>query len=261
MISAETIEPLINSKTRAIYVLHKEGSPADINKIYALAREHNLKVIEDAAHAFGAKVGDMPIGQKGDFVCFSFQAIKHITTGDGGALLCGSDTDYQLAKQIKWFGIDRDKREGRDIWHEDIPSWGLKGNMNDIAGTLGVAQMDYIEIILDKFHKNGRWFDETLKDLPNVRTLSRSLDDYQTYWAYTILVENRAEVQLALADLGISSSQIHVRNDKYSMFGDSTSSLTNVDFFDTRELALPCGWWLTDETKSVIVDTIKRVAK
>lgn len=261
MVTADTIAPLITPKTRAIYVLHKEGAPAELEGIYSLARERGVKVVEDAAHAFGAKRRGNRIGSTGDFVVFSFQAIKHITTGDGGALLCGCEEDYERAKKCKWFGIDRDAREGRDVWREDIPDWGFKGNMNDIAGTLGVAQMDHVDWILDRFHKNGRRYDEYLKGVPGLTLLKRNLQDYQTYWGYTVLVEKRDKVLQELHASGIGASQIHVRNDYYSMFGDARRALPNTDWFDSRELSLPCGWWISEDDQDRIVDVLKKIVK
>ena len=229
--------------------------------IYALAKAKGLKVIEDAAHAFGAKRRDWKIGAKGDFVCFSFQAIKHITTGDGGALLCGDDEDYRRAKKAKWFGVDRDAREGRDVWHEDIPDWGFKGNMNDIAGALGLVQMAHVDWILDRFHENGRRYDAMLSDVPGVVTLKRDPKDFQTYWGYTVLVENRARVIERLAEVGIAAAQIHVRNDRYSMFDGERRPLPNTDWFDARELSLPCGWWIDTEEQNRIVETLKKAVQ
>lgn len=261
MVTAETIAPLISAQTRAIYILHKEGAPAQVEDIYALAQNHGLRVIEDAAHAFGAKRRGERIGATGDFVCFSFQAIKHITTGDGGALLCGNEEDYQRAKKAKWFGIDRDAREGRDVWREDIADWGFKGNMNDIAGTLGLAQIKYIDWILERFHHNGRRYDELLQGISGIQTLTRDPLDYQTYWGYTILVENRDAVISALAKAGIDSAQIHIRNDHYSMFGADRRKLPNTDWFDARELSIPCGWWVEEEDQDRIIDVLKRVVQ
>jgi dTDP-4-amino-4,6-dideoxygalactose transaminase len=261
MLTAENIEPLITPKTRAIYILHKEGAPAEVENIYALARAYGLRVVEDAAHAFGAKRRDERIGAIGDLVCFSFQAIKHITTGDGGALLCRNEEDYQRAKKAKWFGIDRDAREGRDVWREDITDWGFKGNMNDIAGTLGLAQIKHIDWILDCFHRNGRRYDDMLKDAPGIQTLRRDPLDYQTYWGYTVLVENRGAVLAALAEAGIAASQIHVRNDHYSMFGAERRDLPNTDWFDAREMSIPCGWWVGQEDQELIVDVLKKAAR
>jgi perosamine synthetase len=261
MITAETIEPLITPRTRAIYVLHKEGAPAEVEKIYALAKAHRLRVVEDAAHAFGAKRRENRIGAFGDFVCFSFQAIKHITTGDGGALLCSNEEDYQLAKKAKWFGIDRDAREGRDVWREDITDWGFKGNMNDVAGTLGLAQIKHIDWILDRFHRNGRRYDALLQDVPGIQTLRRDPLDYQTYWGYTVLVEKRDAVLAALANAGITASQIHVRNDHYSMFGADRRDLPNTDWVDARELSIPCGWWVEQEDQDRIIDVLKKAVR
>lgn len=256
MVTAETIAPLITPQTCAIYVLHKEGAPAQIEDIYTLAHENGLKVIEDAAHAFGAKRRGKNIGSMGDFVCFSFQAIKHITTGDGGALLCGNEEDYQRAKKAKWFGVDRDARDGRDIWHEDIAEWGFKGNMNDIAGTLGLAQMKHVDWILNRFHQNGHRYDQLLADVPGVTILKRDLQDYQTYWGYTVLVENRDAVIIKLKEAGIDASQIHVRNDHYSMFDSVRCDLPNTDWFNARELSIPCGWWVEQDDQDYIIEKL-----
>lgn len=261
MLTADQIEPLITPRTRAIYVLHKEGAPADIEPIYALAKARGLKVIEDAAHAFGAMRRGQKIGARGDFVCFSFQAIKHITTGDGGALFCADEEDFARAKKAKWFGIDRDVREGRDVWHEDIPDWGFKGNMNDIAATLGLAQIRHVDWILNRFHENGRRYDAAFAKVPGVTTLRRDPKDFQTYWGYTILVEDRAKLMARLAEAGIGCGQIHVRNDHYSMFDADRRQLPNTDWFDARELSLPCGWWVDAEQQQYIIDTVAKAVQ
>ena len=259
MVTAESIKPLINKKTRAIYVLHKEGSPANLDEIYALKKYNKkIRIIEDAAHAFGAEKNKKKIGSFGDFICFSFQAIKHITTGDGGALVCGNREDYFKAKKLKWFGIDRDNREGRDVWNEDIPEWGFKGNMNDIAASIGVSQMNHIDWILNKFHQNGRRYDEAFKKIKGVQTLERDPKDFQTYWGYTILVKNRVKLKKVLNKFNIESGQIHTRNDKYSMFNSKKKSdLPNTDWFDKSEIAIPCGWWVSKEAQNYIIEKVK----
>jgi perosamine synthetase len=261
MLTAKTIEPLISDKTRAIYILHKEGAPAEIEDIYELAKFYKLRVVEDAAHAFGAKRRSNRIGAIGDFICFSFQAIKHITTGDGGALVCGNEEDFLRAKKAKWFGIDRDAREGRDIWREDIVDWGFKGNMNDIAGALGLAQIKHVNWILEQFHQNGRRYDSLLKEIPGIQTLRRDPQDYQTYWGYTFLVERRDAVMTALKEAGFDAAQIHVRNDNYSMFGADRKNLPNTDWFDARELSIPCGWWINSDDQDKIYEVLRRAVK
>jgi len=260
MITAETIAPLLTERTRAILVLHKEGDPARLDEILALARRHGVKVVEDAAHAFGARYRGAKIGSIGDYACFSFQAIKHITTGDGGALACGSEDDYLRARKLKWFGIDRETRPAGKTFLNEVPDvleWGLKGNMNDIAATIGLEQMKHADRVIGAFHDNGVAYDRLLQGVPGVRLIARSPDDYGTYWAYCLLAERRMDLIRKLAEHGIAAAQIHERNDTYTMFRAFRRELPGVDAFDASELCIPCGWWVSPEERDRIAAVIK----
>ncbi len=257
MVDPSAIEPLITDRTRAILVLHKEGDPAPMREILEIAGKHNIKVIEDAAHALGTKYKGLKIGNHGDFVCFSFQAIKHITTGDGGALLCSNEDDYMLARRMKWFGVDKELRGTGNPWLEDIPDWGYKANMNDVAATIGIEQMKYIDEIIMKFNRNGLLYSASLKDIPGVKLIERDPDDFSTYWAYCLLADDRSGLIKKLNEAGIAAGQIHPRNDVYSMFRRSRRDLPNVEYFSKRELCLPCGWWVNEEELGRICDIIR----
>ncbi|MBM4443327.1 MAG: DegT/DnrJ/EryC1/StrS family aminotransferase [Candidatus Rokubacteria bacterium] len=261
MITADTIAPHITSRTAAICVLHKEGDPARLGEILALARRHGIKVVEDAAHTFGARYDGAPIGSQGDYACFSFQAIKHITTGDGGALACGDEADYLRARKLKWFGVDREARPPRNTVLNEVPDvveWGFKGNMNDLAATIGLEQMKHVDAILQAFHANGIEYSRLLAAVPGIEILARSPRDFGTYWGYCLLAEGREGLVRKLAEHGVSSGQIHERNDRYSMFREFRAALPGVDHFDARELSLPCGWWVTVEERERIVDVIRK---
>lgn len=259
MITADTIAPLITPRTRAILVLHKEGDPARLAEILDLARRHDIKVVEDAAHAFGARYRGVRIGNHGDFVCFSFQAIKHINTGDGGALLCRDHEHYMRARRLKWFGVDRETRPAGKTFLNDVPDiveWGFKGNMNDIAATIGIEQMKQVEWVLRRYHENGAAYGQLLAGVPGVTLVPRSSEDYATFWAYCLLVENRAGLIQKLAEHGIGAGQIHERNDTYSMFRRSRRELPGVDHFDRRELSIPCGWWVDRDERERIAHVV-----
>ncbi|PYJ08479.1 MAG: DegT/DnrJ/EryC1/StrS aminotransferase family protein, partial [Verrucomicrobia bacterium] len=107
-IDPESIREKITGRTKAIMPVHWAGYPCDLEEINELARAHNLVVVEDAAHALGAAYRGKPIGAISRFTAFSFQAIKHLTTGDGGALCCLRAEDEKRARIRRWFGIDRD---------------------------------------------------------------------------------------------------------------------------------------------------------
>lgn len=251
------IERLINEKTRAIVILHKEGDIAPLDELVKLANKYNVKLIEDAAHAFGAEYKNKKIGNHGDFVCFSFQAIKHITTGDGGALCCKDEEDYLMAKKLKWFGVDHDDKSTKSPWLNDVSVLGYKGNMNDIAATIGIEQMKNVDDILYKYNRNGELYTKLLTNISGIKILKRLPDTFPIYWAYTVLVENREAIEKKLAENGITSANIHPRNDIWSIFKDSKRELQNVDYFAAHELSLPCGWWVDEDEINRIVNIIK----
>lgn len=257
MIDPNGLEKLINERTRAILILHKEGDPARIDEILSIAKKHKVKVVEDAAHAFGSKYKGKMIGNHGDFACFSFQAIKHITTGDGGALVCKSDDDFARAKRLKWFGVDKDAPREISPWLEDITEWGYKGNMNDISAAIGIEQMKHLDEIVNSHNKNGTLYSDCLKNVPGVKLISRSAQDFSTYWAYCVLVENRTALEKKLKAEGVGASQIHPRNDVYSVFSKSIRPLPGVDYFAPREIALPCGWWVSENDVRRIANILK----
>ena len=136
MMSLKHLEKLVDQSIKAIVVLHKDGEPFEIDKLKKILKQKksNAKIIEDAAHAFGAKYKNKKIGNHGDLVAFSFQAIKQIHTIDGGALVCRKLSDYKKAKKLKWLGIDRDiQNKKKSIWMNDIKIAGYKANMTNIC--------------------------------------------------------------------------------------------------------------------------------
>jgi dTDP-4-amino-4,6-dideoxygalactose transaminase len=161
------IEHRITSKTKAISIVHYGGLPCDMDEIGAIAKKHGLAVIEDAAHAVGAKYRGMSVGAISDFTMFSFQAIKHITTGDGGYLTIKNPERVPLAKRLRWFGIDRQAKT-RGIWDNDITDVGYKYQMTDIGAALGLAAIE-------------EW-DETLNDgLDDEDEVIDELNDFKTW--------------------------------------------------------------------------------
>ena len=116
--------------------------------------------------------------------------------------------------------------------------------------------MKHINWILKRCYENGRRYDKKFKNIKGIKTLLRDELDYQTFWGYTILVENRKKVSDFLTKSGIQNGQIHVRNDIYSMFKQK-NNLSNVNWFDQRELAIPTGWWVDRDTQDFIIEKVK----
>ena len=244
MITADEIERLISTKTKAIVVIHKEGDVFERSKIREVANHYRIPVIEDCAHVLKSTEGKKPVPEGADFACFSYQAIKHLNTGDGGALYC-APRYRDLAKRFKWFGIDRDSRNSNQ-WLEDIKMDGYKMNMNEITAGIGLAQLECMQNKWRKNQENGSYLDSLfLERLPFVMTSFDRKVNKSSYWAYPVRVGNRAEVVKRLEEAGIASRQIHPRNDTLTVFKDfADRKLPNVAKFNEDELCLPVGWWV-----------------
>jgi perosamine synthetase len=253
-ISPASIEKRITPKTKAIIAVHWAGQPFEIEKVQKIAKAHNLKVIEDAAHALDAEYKNCKIGTHSDFVCFSFQAIKHLTTGDGGALFCKNPDDYERAKLLRWFGLNR-KYQGSK-WEQDITEAGYKFHMNNLTAIIGLEQMKHINKLTGAHIANGKFYDQHIKN-PSVTKLQRSPSSTSASWIYSVLCDERDRLQEHLAAQGISSDVVHMRNDKYSVFKNfQNEDLPNLDYFAPRLLNIPVGWWLTEEDRQHIANTV-----
>jgi len=239
-ISTSSIRKLITEKTKAIVTVDYGGLPCDYSEINEIATEFGLKVIDDAAHAIGAKYQETLIGAVADFTTYSFQAIKHITTGDGGMLHVKDPELAEKGKRLRWFGIDRKAKFG-GIWANDITEIGYKYQMTDIGAAMGLSGLAHLPLVLSHRRELLKAYEEGLKDVPglyNVGSESQN-DRLHSAWLHTILIEDREELQKKLAVNGIESGQVHYRNDMYTIFGKRRDYLENMDAIESRYLVLP----------------------
>jgi dTDP-4-amino-4,6-dideoxygalactose transaminase len=246
----------ITPKTKAIMCVHWGGYPCDLDELNAVAAEHGIKLIEDACHAFGSTYHGRLIGSHSDFACFSFQAIKEMTTVDGGALVCKSSADRERGRLLRWYGIDR-KCKRKDLRCEaDIVEYGYKFHMNDVTAVIGLEQLKYVGKTIEKYHANAKQYDGAFKNLEAAKPLRYETDRSSVYWLYTIRVKNRQKFMEYMERAGITVSQVHARNDNHTIFKGSKVELPGVDEFTSEQVSIPVGWWLTDKDLAKIIDTI-----
>lgn len=237
-VCVEDMRRKINDRTKAIVVVHYGGLPCDMDEIWKLAEKYGIPVIEDAAHALGATYDGVKVGNLSDFTMYSFQAIKHMTTGDGGMLTFKDASLEPLAKRLRWFGINReDKQKG--IWENDIHEVGYKYQMTDISAAIGLAGLQEIDAVM--YHRKTLYA-EYLYGLDEVSGVT-VVDDGSprkghAAWLFTILAEKRVDLQRRLREYGIESGQTHYRNDRYSVFGPQ-GEFPNMDSIDDKYLILP----------------------
>lgn len=253
-ICPDSVRQRITSRTKSILCVHYAGYPARLAELRRIADEYGLALIEDCAHALGASYQNRPIGTIGHYGIYSFQAIKHMTTVDGGLLTFADISQTEAAKKFRWFGM----LKGVPRTEVDITSVGYKYNMNNVNATIGLVQLQNISAILDRHVENGRFFDAELSSISGIDFARCDTDAVPSYWIYTLLCDDSHSVEKALNSAGISASKLHRPNSLHSIFADSRCDLPGLDTFYTRLLHIPCGWWVSDEDRARIVDVIRK---
>ena len=252
-ISPSAIKNAINSKTKAIIVVDYAGTPVDVKSIQEISLKYNIPVIEDAAHALGTTYNGKKTGNHFPFTVFSFQAIKHLTTIDGGALQIQDEELYEKGKLIRWFGLD--KKLSR--LENDIQIQGYKYHMNNVNATIGLVQLETIEELLQKYRTIGKYLDLKLKGLSGLETVVHYPNSESSYWLYTLKVDRRDDFVKMMANNGFMASEIHKRNDFHTYLNDYPTEMPNLDKFYSRLVHIPCGWWVTIEDCDKMIELIK----
>ncbi len=254
-ITPASIQKKITKKTKAILVVDWGGYPCDVAAIKKIAGD--IPVIEDAAHAFGTEYNGKKVGNTADFTCFSFQAIKHLTTGDGGLLAVKRKTDYERGKLLRWYGIDRERRTQHERIEIDIHEWGYKFHMNDINATIGLENLKAVKSILTKHRKNAALYKKELTGLTNVTLLDEKKTDLSSYWLFTIRVKHVHAFVDFMNKHNVMVSQVHPRNDTHPTVKAFRSKLPGVDKFTSEMVCIPVGWWVTPKEHHHIVRCIR----
>jgi perosamine synthetase len=255
------VERKITKKTKAIMAVHWGGYPSEIDELNRIGKKYRVTVIEDAAHAFGATYQGQPIGSHSDFVCFSFQAIKHLTTVDGGALICRDTEAYKRGKLLRWYGIDRESERKDFRCEEDVKEWGYKFHMNDVAATIGLHQLQFVGDVLRRHRENGTYYRERFKGLNGLTLLDYRLDRESSYWLFTVRMRERQRFMDEMKNAGIVVSQVHARNDLHTMFTDFQRNLPGLSEFVAEHVSIPVGWWLTEQERKYIADAVVNFCK
>lgn len=264
LIDPSSVEKKITKKTKAVLCVDWGGTVCDLDALLKITRKNGIKLIEDAAHALGASYKGKMVGSIADFTCFSFQAIKHITTVDGGAVTTLSKDSYKRGKILRWFGIDREaKTVGDSRINVEIPEWGYKFHMNDVSAVIGIEQLNYLDEILKKHRGNAQYY---LKNIDRKYFIHPVTPWKQNgaYWLYTLVLpspKERAEFAEYMSNNGVATSKVHGRNDGYAAFPKSKEKLEGVTYFYDREECIPVHWALSKSEREKIVKLCNSFAK
>lgn len=254
----EDIEHRITKKTKAIVCVHNIGYPCDLDELREIAEAHNLALIEDCAHAIGATYHGEFIGSNSEFACFSFAAVKHITTGDGGMFTTNNSEVYNAAVRQSWFGVDRSKRDALSgAFTGDVTEVGYKMRLNGFLSAMGREQLNYLDGILRQRRLKARIYREELADANGVTLLQYESDRESSYFLYPIHVERRRAFVEAMHRRGIEVNVQSYRNDQFSVFGKPRKDLPNTERIDCDFICLPIHEDLSPEDQQYVIGAVK----
>lgn len=254
-----SVRAAITPRTKAIMPVHWGGYPCELEALNALAADHGLAVIEDAAHALGATYRGTPIGAVSRFTAFSFQAIKHLTTGDGGALCCRRAADYETARRRRWFGIDRANTRVSLLGERryDATELGYKYHLNDLAAAVGLGNVEDFPSRLRRRQAIAARYRAALREVPGITLMECREDRTHAYWLFTVLVERRAAFVRALKGRGIPASVVNQRIDRHPLFGGCREALVGQTEFEARQVSIPIHDGLTDDDAEAILAAVQ----
>lgn len=254
LLDPKSVYSKITERTKAIMLVHYAGMICDMDAFTDLSRKSGVPIIEDTAHALGGLYRGRPVGSTSLFTAYSFQAIKHLTTVDGGALAMTDPARMPEARKLRWFGLDK----ATPRLQNNITRAGYKYGMNNVTATIGSVQLSHMQEVIGRHISNGAYYDKALRGVPGVTLVSYSSNTQPSYWLYTMKVERRDDFIAAMERAGITASPLHHRSDTHSVFASSRCELPGMEKWYTNFVHIPCGWWVDKETREQIVDAIKK---
>ena len=268
------LEAAITSKTKAIIPVHMAGQPCDMDEILSIARKHDLKVIEDAAHALPASYRDKTIGAVGDITCFSFYATKTITTGEGGMATTDNSEWAERMRMMSLHGISHDawKRYTKEgSWYYEVVSPGFKYNLTDIAAAIGIEQLKKCNEFWQARQSIAMIYEKAFAGLKGIQVPLYRKDVQHAWHLFVIQVElerlriNRNQFIDALREKEIGTSvhfiPLHLHPYYRDKFGYKREDFPNASAAFERIISLPIYPKMTEAEVERVIEAVKSITQ
>lgn len=246
-----TIDPLdiekkITKKTKAIVVMHYGGFACDMDRIMAIAKKHELKVIEDACHGPMSEYKGKKLGTIGDVGCFSFFSNKNISTGEGGMLVTNNFEYFERAKLLRSHGmtsLSYERAKGHSTSY-DVVDLGYNYRMDDIRASIGIVQLSKLYNDILKRVANRKTYIDLLGDNNNIQIPFKDNKEFSSNYIFPIVLKNnskdkRDQLRIKLAKSGIQTSVHYPAVHKFLIYGEYYQELPNTDYIADNSITLP----------------------
>ena len=259
-ISIDHVKKLITKKAKAIVFVNYGGLPCDLKELNIIAKKNKIKLIQDAAQSLGSTYNKKPITAYSDFTIFSFKAIKHISSGDGGLLCFKEKKLKKKAYRMRWFGIDRLKKQG-GTWENDIKEIGYKYQMTDLGACILLESLKEFKKI--SLHRK-KIFNIYLKKLKNnkfIKIINQTGKFTHSAWLFTIITDKKDYLQKNLRLAKIETNQVHFRNDRYSIFKKfiKKNKFPNMNSIEKKYLVLPIHTKMTISDAHHVANMVNKI--
>jgi perosamine synthetase len=262
-IDVDKVLDVVDGRTLAIVGVDYAGYPCDWRELKTISSDYDVALIDDAAHALGAKISGFSTGMYADMACYSFQAVKHINTGDGGMFVCGDPEIYELAKKKIWFGIDKSKRVQTPLgtYPKDVDILGFKYGMNDINAVMGIEGLKDFDEVFKRRREIAKCYSDVLQGVPEIELMDYSdKSKVHANWLFPIHVENRLKFAEYMRIKEIEVAVHNWRNDSYSIFGKKRK-LPQTARLNNDLIHIPLHAELSDSEVIYIAKTIREWKK
>ena len=266
------IESKITPRTKAITVVHMAGRACDMDEVFTIAKKHNLKVIQDAAHAVETEYKGKKVGAYGDFACYSFHAIKNLVTVEGGMLTSNDKEAMERSRMLSLHGMSIDAwgRYGTDGYkHYEHLEAGFKYNMMDIQAALGLPQLARIDRNWKKREKIWQRYMKELQGLPIVLPAPVRKGDRHAYHMFTVLIDtDKTKItrdqfldKMAKRNIGtgVHFRALHLHPFYRKTYGYKEGDFPNAEWIGDRTASIPLSAKLTDKDVSDVIRAIKDI--
>jgi len=254
----------ITPKTRAIMFVGLGGNTGAWPEIVKIAREHNLKLILDAAHMAGTRLNGKIPGDEADVIVYSFQAVKNCPTGDSGMICFKDAKSDEIVRKKAWLGINKDtyarsiSKDGAYKWMYDVEYVGYKAHGNSVMASLGLVSLKYLDQDNEYRRKIAKMYDDAFANCPNIELIPVAPNCESSRHLYQILVPNRDELILKLNAAGIYPGVHYRDNTEYRMYEYARGTCPYAKYVSDHTLSLPMHVRLTDEDVKYIIETVKK---
>ena len=260
------LEKKITDKTRAVIFVGYGGRVGQLKRVIEICREHNLKLILDAAHMSGTRAeGVFPGTWDGiDVTVYSFQAVKNLPTGDSGMICWADEESAELTRKLAWCGINKDtyarSNYGTYAWKYDVDYIGYKYNGNAIMAAIALVQLKYLDEENERRREIVQMYDAGFKNNDRIKVIPAPYAEECSYHLYELIVPDREDLLAKLAARAINCGVHYRDNTEYKVFAYGEGQAPRAREVSQHLITMPLHLWLSDEDVKQIIDSVNELA-